>query len=375
MDTIALDHMLSTLSAYQDAEHRYSLPPEFYTSADWLEHECAALLRREWLCLGRVDEVPEPGDYFALDVLGEPLLVVRGADQQIRVLSNVCRHRNMQLAAGKGKARSFVCPYHAWTYQTDGKLLRTPFMDNVTHAECNLPAFRTEVWQGFLFVNLDGQAEPLQPRLSALDDTLRNFHSDEMQHVFVAEEVWDANWKCLLENFMEGYHLSRVHPQTLGGRTPTKLCEKLPAGEAYTGYRAHYPPDAPFRGHCHPDLTAQEKSCSTLFSVYPAMVASQASDVLVYMSLQPAGVNQVRIRWGMAVYDAELPEAEIGERVALWQAINAEDQAKLAKVQRALRSASAVSGPLAPDDYEGTIRDFYDYLQRRLAPSEHWETL
>ena len=368
MATGVVNDLLAALTAYSDPAYRYSLPPAFYTSADWLDYETENLLGMEWLCLGRVDEIPEPGDYFTPDVLGEPLLAVRGEDRQVRVLSNVCRHRNMQLAEGQGNSKRFVCPYHAWTYQADGQLLRAPFMEGaVDKSRCRLPELKSEIWQGFLFVNLDGNAEPLAPRLGGLDGILANYHSDEMHHVFVTEETWDANWKCLLENFMEGYHLSRVHPQTLGGRTPTKLCGKFPGGRGYTGYRAHYPEQAPLRGKCHPELTELEKGCSTLFSVFPALVASQASDVLVYMSLQPAGVDQVRIRWGMSVYDADMPEEEIRSRVELWQAINAEDQAKLAKVQRSLRSRAAVSGALAPDDYEGTIRDFYGYLVRRMG--------
>lgn len=367
MSNKQLQQLCERLSVHKGGQHSHTLAPDFYTSPAWLDHETEHLLRREWLCLGRVEEVANPGDYLALEVLGEPLLVVRGNDNTVRVLSNVCRHRSMQLAGGSGHARSFVCPYHAWTYQLDGELLRTPFMDTVDKKACALPEFRSETWQGFLYVNLDGEAEALAPRLSGLDTILKNYHTDEMHHVFATEEVWDVNWKCLIENFMEGYHLSRVHPQTLGGRTPTKLCEKFAGGEGYTGYKANYPQTAPDRGQCHPDLTERERNCSTLFCVYPAQLVSQASDILVYLCLQPAGTDQVRIRWGVSLYNADLPAAEKQARLDLWQQINAEDRAKLAKVQTALKSKSAVAGPLAPDDFEGTIRDFHGYLAEKLA--------
>ena len=368
MYTQNVDHLLNALTRYRDINYRYSLPPAFYTSVDWLQYETDHLLSTEWLCLGRVDEVANTGDFFTADVLGEPLLIVRSHDEQVRVLSNVCRHRNMQVADGKGRTRTFVCPYHAWSFKTDGSLLQAPMVENIDRDNCGLPEFKSEIWQGFLFVNLDGNATPLAPRLTSMDIVLQNFHSDEMHQVFVEEDIWDANWKCLLENFMEGYHLSRVHPQTLGGRTPTKLCQKLMGGDYFTSYRAHYPPNAPFRGDCHPDLTDTEKGCSTLFSVFPGLVASQASDVLAYISMQPPGVNQVKIRWGLSVYNAQMPEEEVQSRVALWKAINEEDKSKLMKVQHALRSRSAVSGPLAPEDYEGTIRDFYSYLFKQLMP-------
>jgi len=371
MTTHGVKALQQELEPYWDPEYRYSLPPAFYTDAGWLDFEIETLLKREWLCLGRVDEVRNPGDYFTIDVLGEPILVVRGDDGRLRVLANICRHRNMPVAEGRGNCKRFVCPYHAWSYRNDGQLLRAPYLEQqVDPADCALPELKSEVWQGFLFMNPDGQAAPLAPRLSGLDDILKNFHGEEMRHVFVTEETWEANWKCLLENFMEGYHLSRVHPQTLGGRTPTQLCEKLPGGETYTGYRAHYPEGAPLRGKCHADLTDLEKSCSTLFSVFPAMVASQASDVLVYLLLQPEGADRVRIRWGMALYDSDMPAAEIRSRIELWQAINAEDRNKLARLQTALHSRHAVSGPLAPDDFEGTLRDFYGFLVKRLGPRQ-----
>jgi len=371
--------MRETLGGYLGQDWRYSLPPQFYTSRDFLEFETEELLRREWLCLGRADEVPEPGDYYTIEMLDEQLLVVRGDDRKLRVLSNVCRHRGMLVAQGnsaeQGRARQFVCPYHAWSYDREGGLKRAPMMDpalQLNRKTCRLPELNSEIWQGFLYVNIDGEAEPLAPRLTGLDEVLANYHSDEMHHVFVAEEVWDANWKCLVENFMEGYHLSMVHPQTLGGRTPTQLCEKLPAGEGYTGYRANYPEDAPFRGRCHADLTARERGCSTLFSIFPCQVVSQASDILVYMALQPAGVDKVRIRWGAALYDAGMSPDEVQSRLDLWREINAEDRAKLACVQAGLKSRHAAPGPLAPDDYEGTIWDFYQYLAGRLGLSaEH----
>ena len=101
-----------------------TLPPACYTSEDFLELEKEEIFRKEWICLGRVDEVPKPGDYFATELIDEPLIVVRGQDKKVRVLSNVCRHRSSVIAEGACNKKNFVCPYHAWTYATDGQLLR-----------------------------------------------------------------------------------------------------------------------------------------------------------------------------------------------------------------------------------------------------------
>lgn len=348
----------------------FTLPPAFYTDEAFLSLEQQQLLATQWMCVGRENEIKNPGDYFTFDLLGEPLLVVRGDDQQVRVLANSCRHRGMPVASGQGEAKHFLCPYHAWRYGRDGELLSTPFMDKescVPKDQCRLPAFRSEMWQGFIFVNLDGNAEPLATQLGELDALLANYHTDDMHHYFVREEVWDANWKCLLENFMEGYHLSVVHPQTLGGRTPTRLSRKVGGNQAFTAYKAHYPDTAPERGQGSPDLSEEEQRCSTLFSVFPALVASQSPDILVYLTLQPEGVDKVRLRWSMSCYEADLCPDILDQRLTLWQQINAEDKHKLQALQRALGSRHAPAGPLAGEDYEGTIKDFHRHLTHHLG--------
>jgi phenylpropionate dioxygenase-like ring-hydroxylating dioxygenase large terminal subunit len=132
-------------------ESDIGLAPTCYTDPVLFEQELDQLFLNEWLCIGRVDEVAEPGDYFTVEMLGEPLLVVRSDDNQIRVLSNVCRHRSMQVAAGAGNQKLFVCPYHAWSYRNDGTLNKAPLMvaAQVLAASCRLPEFACEIWKGF----------------------------------------------------------------------------------------------------------------------------------------------------------------------------------------------------------------------------------
>lgn len=362
-----IQEMQTQLVAYCENKKRLSLPPHFYTNKPWLTHEKEHLLETQWLCVGRVDEIPNPGDFFATELLSQPLIAVRDNTGEIAVLSNVCRHRNMQLAEGSGSCKHFICPYHAWSYHLDGRLLAAPLMNEQQSSDCDLPRYAVEIWQGFILVNLAGNCDPFSPQLQKLNTLLANFHCDQLQHVFVEEETWPANWKCLIENFMEGYHLSRVHPDTLGNRTPTRLCEKLGDGPGFTAYKANYPQNAPSRGIHHPDLSEDELAGSLLFCAFPALVCSVSSDVLVYLSLQPTDVDHVRLRWGMSVYDDKMPQDEIEQRVALWRQINSEDRAKLAKVQDALYSHHAHSGPLAPDDFEGTIYDFVRYFAKKLS--------
>ena len=100
-----------------DASETRTLPPAFYVSEEFLELEKQEIFLKEWLCVGRVEEIPKPGDYFASELLDEPLIVARGQDGKVRVLSNVCRHRSSVVVEGRGNSANFVCPYHAWTLQ------------------------------------------------------------------------------------------------------------------------------------------------------------------------------------------------------------------------------------------------------------------
>ena len=345
------------------------LSGNFYTSPEFFEFEKTHLLRKGWHCLGRSDEVPKPGDYFTIELLNEPLLVVRGNDGNIRVLSNVCRHRSMPVAEGSGNRKLFVCSYHAWSYGRDGALIRAPHMQNANfdQGKCGLPQISCEVWRGFIYANLDSEAAELTPQLQELDLLISPYESENFRTVHTSEETWDCNWKCLVENFMEGYHLSVVHPQTLRGYTPTELCSKGVSGEIFTSYHANYPDDIPSRGQGAVGLSEKQRCRSSLFSIFPTQVTSQSASLLVSLNLHPISVDRIRVRWTMSVFGDDLSDETITQRIALWEEVNREDREKLERLQKTLSSVHAQAGPLASDDFEGTIRDFHKYLARAMA--------
>ena len=156
--------ILETLAAYPNTEDTacLTLPPEAYTDPGLYVLEVEAIFKHEWLLIGRANDIPNPGDWFTIQVLDDPLLVVRGSDGIVRVLSNVCRHRYMPVATeSRGHAKRFVCGYHRWTYATDGQLLAAPLMQGskaFDKTACALPTYPVEIWQGFIFVNLDENA-------------------------------------------------------------------------------------------------------------------------------------------------------------------------------------------------------------------------
>ena len=271
--TSDVDIILSELArvAALPMERSTTMPAAAYTSEAFLALELEEIFAKEWVCVGRVEEVAEAGDYFVTQLAGESLLVVRGDDTKVRVLSNVCRHRWTQVATGTGNAKRFVCPYHAWTYDREGRLVHTRYMEKsgAFNPECRLPEIRTEIWQGFLYVNLDGQAAPLGPRLASLQTLIRDYHLEEMTRFTGGDEVWNTNWKLLTENFTEAYHNPQTHMDSLEPVVPAALT-RYPGGEdAYSLMIAPVHPDRPPREPHHPDLAGNQRREVVLAGIFP----------------------------------------------------------------------------------------------------------
>jgi phenylpropionate dioxygenase-like ring-hydroxylating dioxygenase large terminal subunit len=199
------------------------LPQECYTSAEFFDFEQKHVFSRSWIGVGRVEQIPKPGDYLAPLVAGERLLVVRNANGGIHALSAVCRHRGQLLAIEAGSAgasRSLQCPLHHWTYSLDGELLGAPRVPRETleclRREAKLPHVRTEIWHGFIFVNLDPDAAPLAPSLAKLEPFWEGYNDADLVPVppAPADKAVPWNWKIHAENFTDAYHPEFVHIKT-----------------------------------------------------------------------------------------------------------------------------------------------------------------
>lgn len=356
-------------AVYDDAR---SMPASFYTDQTLLDIERRTLFGQEWVCIGRADEIPSPGDHMTFQLCDEPLVAVRGDDRVIRVLSNVCRHRGALVASGRGTSSHLQCPYHHWTYGLDGMLQRAPRLDehqSFDPSTCALPSFATEEWMGFVFVSLAHDPAPLAPRLEGLEALVAPYHLELATTRFVADEVWPTNWKCFVENFMEGYHLSPLHRTTLHPVNPTRLCRHYPPGEVYFGYHAGFTPGLPRLEPGHPDLTPEQVDDCIMFAVPPGLVAGCASDYSSFICVQPESVDRVRLKLGLMFFGDRWTDDDIETAAKLFQETNAEDREVLIGITRGHASAHHAPGPLAPAAYEGTLHDFYRYLERRLAPA------
>ncbi len=195
------------------------VPKERYVSADFLDLEMERLWSRVWQVACREEEIPETGDYLEYTVGDQSVLVVRLSASEIRAYFNSCLHRGTRLASGRGNFAdgSIRCRYHAWRYDLDGSL--TEIVDR--HEFPSIPAglslgeLRAERWGGFVFVNMDPDAEPLLEFLDPLAKLLAPYHLEQMRFRTYRTTVLPANWKVVVDAFNEGYHVQGTHPQIL----------------------------------------------------------------------------------------------------------------------------------------------------------------
>ncbi len=312
--TPTLRQTLETIDAgCADLESGFNLPRECYVGDEFYEFEQEAIFMRSWLCLGREDEIPEPGDFVRLDMGDEPLVMVRNQEGGIRVFTPVCAHRGHILCEGSGSTgRLFKCPFHAWTYGLDGHLVAAPSMSETVglaalKEESHLPSHQVEVWNGFVFTNLDPDAPPLGPTLGKLTDTLANYNIDQMVSMPVADiEDCNWNWKPQLENGIEPYHSAYLHG-ILHDFAHVRLTSFVPFdkddGALFHPTGFNYP-DAGFNPTGKAllpviDTLDESQHSEVIFaSIPPNLGFGAVPEGLFYYLVLPAGPNKINLRIG-----------------------------------------------------------------------------
>ena len=191
-----------------------ALAQAFYTDADIYRRDIERIFARDWLYACHASELPKAGDWRLFEVAEESVIVVRGEDGGLRALANVCRHRGSRVCdAAKGNARSFVCPYHGWTYGLDGALRAARFTQpEFEAAEHGLLALRIAEFQSLVMLSLGDSPPPLAPAIEALDPRLAPFDLAATKVAAFEHCEVRANWKLAVENYMECYHCGPAHP-------------------------------------------------------------------------------------------------------------------------------------------------------------------
>lgn len=199
----------------------YKIPTERYTSREFQDREREQIWMKVWQIVGRVDELPNAGDWKVYDLFDQSFFIARGSDGEIRGFVNACRHRGNVLCDGKkGNNGRFTCPYHLWTYALDGRLVgvaRPDLVGEINKEELGLIQVPVDSFAGFIFLNPDPDARPLLEFLGQdVIDGLAPYKLDEMTPVGMdVRESLDCNWKVVIDAFSEGYHIIGVHPELL----------------------------------------------------------------------------------------------------------------------------------------------------------------
>lgn len=201
------------------AQESFTLPSRYYLDPDIHAQEIGKIFRRSWLYAGHVTDLPEAGSYMTEDLAGQPVLILRSKDGQIRAFFNVCQHRGHILLSGRGKLKArIICPYHAWCYGLDGSLATARMTGSVPGfdtADFSLKPIQLAVVAGLIFINLDPAATPEDGDLAEFEKSILD-HLPEMPG-YTANHRFDfdiaANWKVVVDNFSEGYHIPVAHPK------------------------------------------------------------------------------------------------------------------------------------------------------------------
>ncbi|RLU03159.1 MAG: aromatic ring-hydroxylating dioxygenase subunit alpha [Ketobacter sp.] len=208
----------------EDLSEPLMIPVDAYVSKEYAEAEGDRLWAKVWQQAGRVEEIPEPGSYITYEIGNDSILIVRTGAESIKAYHNVCTHRGRRLVSTPqgehsacGRQKKFVCGYHAWTFDVDGKatyiLDKEDWKGQLTEMCTNLKQVRVDTWGGWIFINMDLNCEPLRDFLEPVASLLDPFEFHEMRYRFRAWGIFDCNWKVALEAFLEPYHVAGTHPQ------------------------------------------------------------------------------------------------------------------------------------------------------------------
>ncbi len=356
-----------------------TLEPRYYTDPELFRREQSGLLARTWQFAGHASLLANPGDYFTFEIAGQGLFCVRGHDGTVRAFYNVCQHRAHELVTGSGNRRFLACPYHAWTYELDGRMKAGPNTRSVPglrREDICLTGVRTEIFCGFVFVNLDPDAPPMAEWFPGVEDELREFvpHIDALQPVEWVEVEERCNWKVSVENYSECYHCAINHPTFATGVIKPETYDIRPQGyclrhttQCQNLDRMSYPIDIDANPRAG-DYSSWFLWPLFSFQVYPG-------NVLNTYHWRPAAVDRVSVWRGW--YTVDGIDSDVISRLAVQDRTTTveEDIRLVESVQRGLSSRGYRPGPLVIDPAGGvrsehSIRTLQEWLREAVDRAE-----
>ncbi len=386
-ETLDATELLEALRVHADSDDWGTLPPQVYCSEEIWDLELARVFRPGWVNVGHVSEVPTAGCFKAVDVLGEPMVMTRARDGSIHVLSRVCSHRWMDICGGSGAGSvpSLQCPYHRWTFGLQGALRAAPEMDETPgfyKADYSLHVFRHEVWEGFVFVNIDGSAPPTARLWGEMGQQLSNYGLSDWAVVHSipwGESHWD--WKVFMDNG-ECYHHLGAHHDTLEPFMPARLVVDAPDNGDYTLLYAGIAPEAlaegeggqlvyPSTDRPTPGLDDQQRTSLGLAYPFPNYVIALTPQAMIWFEVHPLGPGRIDLTTHLLLpphlIDAPDSDARVSGHVETLTAIHEQDILVCEGVQRGLQASAARPGMLS--HLERHNRTFARWYARQMTAS------
>ena len=365
-----MQHSSSREAAESDAL-AHGLPPEAYTSEAFFERENQRLFPNAWVFAGLAHELAKPGDAVPVTVAGRPLVLLRGRDGEVRAFHNVCRHRGALLVETPGNVgRVITCPYHAWAYGLDGALRTTPHFagpdrhehSGLDRSRLGLKAVRSAVWQDWIFVNLSGTAGDFADFIAPLARRLEGVDFGRMTAVATIDlgEV-RTNWKFLMENFIEPYHVQFVH----------KTTTEQPLADHSTFIDGHCLGSAveisrKGDGRDGGETLAVDSWYLTLFPNF-VLGRYHPDQIGVHLNV-PIAPDRTRQRRVIYHTGEEALDAETVDGLArLWRKVHAEDHAICERLQRGRASEAAEDGGRLSPHWEDSLGRFQDLVRAAVA--------
>lgn len=350
-----------------------SMPAKFYTSPAVYEVEREHIFGQYWFFVCRAEMVADPGDFRAVETAGGPVIVMRGVDGKLRAFANVCRHRGALLLRGTGTGNRIVCPYHAWSYNSDGTLATCPDMQGVDGFDPDdngLAALRLETWSGFVFLNYRTDGPSLLEHLGDLPARMATHRMDEMRCTWTKTYYPKCNWKLILENSLETYHTGILHKNTVGRQTSRTLHTsgnwrgiQVLSGRSVATLPGVVPPFPVMSG-----LDADALLGTYFTVIQPTVQFAIAQDCMWWLNVTPVGHDRSILEVGGCFPRAAIDDPEFESKAAAyyerWDAVALEDFGVLEQQQLALGSLLHRPGSLSWRDDE--VQAFGKWVCERL---------
>ena len=353
------------------------IPTERYTDPMFYELERERLFARTWLFVGHESEWAEPGAYRQMTRSGAPLVVVRGEDDVLRAFYNSCRHRGAPVTRDEcGTARRLTCQYHSWSYGLDGGLRAVPdsrsFADLDKEALALVPV-RCEVWDGWVFVNEDLDAQPLVEFLGPLAEQMSEIDGRAMRAVGTQVHHLECNWKLMVDAFLEVYHVRTVHPDNaaLLYNDQSVTVSMLPNGHSRLSVEKHDMfRDMPLvsEENDNPAVPLLWRQTSTSYGIFPNLVVPMDTGAFTFLCMWPTSdtTTDLELRWYAPAWAGDEVPQEHLERLALFDTVMAQDTANMAPIQASISSPGA--RPFQIGWHERLIHHFQRAVDLTIGP-------